>query len=145
MLEDNPEEKIVVFARFEKSAKALKSFLNDLKFRAEVYTGKQDIEQKNASLNAFIEDPNCRALIGTIGALGQGVDGLQKASRTVVFLDRDWSPELMNQAEDRLNRMGQPYPVAVYYLECAKSFDQYVGKINASKIEDIRRALSSEE
>lgn len=145
LLEDNPEEKIVVFARFEKSAKALKSFLNDLKFRAEVYTGKQDIEQKNASLNAFIEDPNCRALIGTIGALGQGVDGLQKASRTVVFLDRDWSPELMNQAEDRLNRMGQPYPVAVYYLECAKSFDQYVGKINASKIEDIRRALSSEE
>ena len=50
----------------------------------------------------------------------------------------------MNQAEDRLHRMGQQKVVRVYYLECQGSFDQSVGRINVNKAEGIRRALTSE-
>ena len=138
LLEDNPNEKIVVFTRFAKSAVALVNYLGC----AVPYIGDLSPEERALNVRLFLETPQTRALVGTIGALGQGVDGLQHASKTAVFLDRDWSPELMNQAEDRLNRMGQTRTVVVHYLECAGTFDQYVGRVNLSKAEDIRRALS---
>ena len=86
-----------------------------------------------------------QVLIGTIGAMGQGYDGLQEVSHTLIFVDRDWSPEILKQAEDRLNRMGQKKMVNIYYLECQGSFDQHVGRINFNKADDIRRALNDEE
>ena len=83
-------------------------------------------------------------LAGTIGAMGQGYDDLQRVCRLMIFIDRDWSPEIMNQAEDRLHRMGQDNPVNIYYLECQGSFDQHVGRINQNKANDIRSALNDE-
>lgn len=76
--------------------------------------------------------------------MSQGYDGLQTVSHTMVFVDRDWSPEILKQAEDRLNRMGQTQLVNIYYLECTGSFDQHVNKVNLTKAGDIRRALLDE-
>lgn len=145
LLEDNPQEKIVVFSKFENAARALKNYLGRSSLKAVLYTGKQDTTERCEGVRSFTEDPETRVIIGTIGAMGQGVDGLQQSSRTVVFLDREWSPELMSQCEGRLLRRGQRFPVIVYYLECDKSFDQYIGKVNYTKAEDIRRALQDED
>ena len=140
-LADNPTEKLVVFTKFEQSAQALGKFL---KVGSVQYTGKVSYTDRTVNLRKFQLDPNIRVLIGTIAAVGVGVDGLQKASRSAVFLDRDWSPELMRQCEDRLDRIGQQQGVNIFYLECEHSFDQYIGKINRSKTEDFRRALNDD-
>ena len=105
--------------------------------------GKNTPEENGKSKEAFVKGRG-RVLVGTIGAMGQGYDGLQEVSHTVVFIDRDWSPEICKQAEDRLHRMGQTKPVNVYYLECTGSFDQHVGRINLNKADDIREALRDE-
>ena len=55
------------------------------------------------------------------------------------------SPEIMEQAEDRLHRKGQDNPVCIYYLECTGSFDQHVGRVNRNKAADIREALKNED
>jgi SWI/SNF-related matrix-associated actin-dependent regulator 1 of chromatin subfamily A len=140
MCEDNPDEKFVVFTRFEKSASALGEFLQTRGISSVQLTGKLKDADKEANKKQFIEG-DARVLIGTIGAMGQGTDGLQYASHTAIFIDRDWSPEIMKQCEDRLNRRGQKYKVNIYILECEKSFDQYVGKVNQHKADDIREAL----
>ena len=139
-VEDNPTERFVVFTKFSKSARALSQYIKN----SVLFIGEMPTPDRAESVKRFQEDPKVQLLIGTIGAMGQGVDGLQDVSRAAIFLDRDWSPELMRQAEDRLHRMGQKSVVQVYYLECAKSFDQYVGKINQNKTDDIRRALKDE-
>lgn len=144
MCKNNPTEKIVVFSVFERTATALKLFLEDNSIRANTITGKQKAEINEKSRSTFIEG-NSQVLIGTIGAMGQGYDGLQEVSHTLIFIDRDWSPEILKQAEDRLNRMGQKKMVNIYYLECQGSFDQHVGRINFNKADDIRRALNDEE
>lgn len=141
---NNPKEKFVVFSVFEKSIAALTAYLNDNGVSAVSITGKNTAEQNEMSKRMFV-DRNVQVLAGTIGAMSQGYDELQKVCRLMVFLDRDWSPEIMNQAEDRLHRMGQNNPVNIYYLECQGSFDQYVGRVNAHKAADIREALASEE
>ena len=84
-------------------------------------TGKLKDVDKEENKKEFIEGI-ARVLIGTIGAMGTGTDGLQYASHTAIFIDRDWSPEIMKQCEDRLNRRGQKYKVNIYVLECEKSF-----------------------
>lgn len=141
LVADNPDKKVVVFTKFEQTASALCRYLGNT---AMPYTGKQSIAERHDTIRAFSTSPEIQVIVGTIAAMGQGVDGLQQSSSTAVFIDRDWSPEIMRQAEDRLNRMGQTGPVNVYYLECEKSFDKYVGKVNATKSDDIRRALRDE-
>ena len=142
---DNPEEKFVIFTRFEKTASGLWEYLTKNGVRSVQLTGAVDDRQREVNKNTFIKDTGCQLLIGTIAAMGQGTDGLQEVSHVCIFIDRDWSPEIMNQCEDRLNRFGQKYPVQSYVLECEKSFDQYVGKINQHKASDIREALGNDD
>ena len=144
MCEDNPDEKFVVFSRFEQSARALGEFLKTQDIKSVQLTGQVKDAIKELNKKQFIAG-DARVLIGTIGAMGQGTDGLQYASHTAIFIDRDWSPEIMKQCEDRLNRRGQQYKVNIYVLECEKSFDQYVGRVNQHKADDIREALQRDE
>lgn len=142
--ENNPTEQLLVFTVFEQTASALSTWLFNKGVRAVSITGKKKAYENEQSKVCFLKG-KAQVLIGTIGAMGQGYDGLQEVCKTVVFVDRDWSPEIMNQAEERLHRMGQTRQVNVYYLECQGSFDQSVGRINVNKAEGIRRALESED
>ena len=143
LCKNNESEKIVVFSVFEKSVSGLVSYLIENGVSAVSITGKNKQEENEINKSAFI-DRDVQVLAGTIGAMGQGYDGLQNVSHTLVFIDREWSPEIMAQAEDRLHRMGQSSPVNIYYLECQGSFDQHVGRINKTKADDIRRALQDD-
>lgn len=142
--ENNPEEHFVVFTVFEQTAEALSQWLFHKAVRAVTITGKNKAIVNERNKMWFLNG-KAQVLIGTIGAMGQGYDELQHASRVVIFIDRDWSPEITKQAEERLHRMGQKHLVRVYYLECQGSFDQHVGRINDNKSEGIRRALQSDE
>lgn len=146
-LKNNPEERVVVFSVFEKTVSALVDYLESNNIPAVKITGKMKPRDNEISKLKFTSRNKnyARVLAGTIGAMGQGYDGLQKVSHTVVFIDRDWSPEIMKQAEDRVSRMGQTKLVNVYYLECRGSFDQHVGRINRNKADDIREALNDDE
>ena len=144
MCEDNPEEKFVVFSRFEQTARALGEFLKTRDITSVQLTGQVKDAVKELNKKQFI-DGKARVLIGTIGAMGQGTDGLQYVSHTAIFIDRDWSPEIMKQCEDRLNRRGQKFKVNIYILECEKSFDQHVGRVNQHKADDIREALQRDD
>ena len=141
MCEDYPERKLVVFTRFEKTASALSKYLSKNNIVSVQLTGTISDKQREINKKSFIKESRVQVLIGTIAAMGQGTDGLQEVCNNCIFIERDWSPEIMEQCEDRLNRFGQKLPVFSYILECEKSFDQYVGKINQHKADDIREAL----
>lgn len=142
--QNNPEERFVVFTVFEQTTEALYRWLFSKAVRAVTITGKNKASINERNKMCFLNN-KAQVLIGTIGAMGQGYDELQHVSRVAIFIDRDWSPEIMNQAEERLHRMGQNHLVRVYYLECQGSFDQHVGRININKSEGIRRVLQSED
>lgn len=142
-LDSNSDKRVVVFSRFAETVKALKEYLEKKKIQCAMIIGAVKSEDRVAEKERFIKGA-ARVLLGTIGAMGQGLDGLQKVCSTVVFVERDWSPALQEQAEARLLRQGQERLVEVYYLECKDTVDMYVGKINVKKTEDIRRALGDE-
>lgn len=138
----NPDEKFVVFSRFAEITKALSEFLKSKGIGCTTYIGSMNDQQRENSKRQFITDPTCRVIAGTIGALGTGVDELQEACHICVFIDRDFSPEINQQCEDRLHRMGQQKSVLCYYLECNSTVDNKISKVNLERAEDIRKALN---
>lgn len=144
VLENNPEEKFVIFTKFAKVATNLIQYLDAHKIKGTKYIGEMSSEERFESVQHFQRDAECRVFVATIGSAGVGLDGLQQVCRQAIFIERDWSPEIMNQAEDRLNRPGQKHQVQISILECARSYDQKIGKVNMKRADDIRRALQDE-
>lgn len=128
-------EPMIVYSRFASTAKALQEYLG--KDICELYIGDMDAKKREAAKQNFIKSDYVKVLVGTIGALGVGVDGLQNKSHTAVFLDKDWSPSLNEQAEDRLNRFGQKEQVNVYCLRMKHSIDMHVEDVIKHKSDDV--------
>jgi len=78
------------------------------------FTGEESPAQKDAAAQDFISGRS-KLLIMSLRA-GAGIDGLQKACRTVVFGEIDWSPACHEQFVGRILRDGQTDPVFAYYL-----------------------------
>lgn len=141
ILETLPNEKIVVFSNYAEPLINLRTYLKKNGFNGATYTGRQSAEERFIAKQTFISKPDCRILVGTIGALGVGVDELQTVAHICIFLDRHPSPEINAQCEDRLRRMGQRHEVLCYYLECDKTIDKKVARVSLERAEDIKKAL----
>ena len=62
-------------------------------------------------------------VVGTIAALGTGVDGLQRHGSSVVMLDRDWTPAINDQCIGRRRRSGQTEQVSVHHIVAEGTID----------------------
>lgn len=143
MLTDNPEVKVVVFTRYKTTVYQLASLLEDHDIDTRVITGDVTETDREVAKMDFIERAQVRVLCGTIGAISESIDGLQRVSNLAIFVDKDWNPETNNQAIGRLARIGQKASnVQVFSLVCKDSIDEKVGKVNIEKIKDIRTLIN---
>lgn len=140
-LEDNEGEKVVIFSKYAEAAKALDMYLSSKKIGCCLYIGEMSGKVRTAAKDAFVQLPAKRVLIGTIGALGTGVDGLQHVCRNVIFLDRDYTPGLNEQAEDRVNRSGQTGMTNIWILHMKHTIDEHVEGIQSKKASDIEEVF----
>lgn len=99
----NATGKVVIFAHHKEVVKELKKELGD---EAVVLVGDTKIEDRQAAVDAFQNDPKILYFIGSIKAAGVGIT-LTAASH-VVFAELDWVPGNISQAEDRCVLEGQP-------------------------------------
>lgn len=115
-------EKVLVAGWHREFWSILQEKLADLK--PVMYTGTESPTQKEESRRAFIEGDS-KVLLMSLRA-GAGLDGLQKACRTVVIGELDWSPAMHEQFIGRIHRDGQPDPVAAYFLIADEGSDPIV-------------------
>lgn len=94
------------------------------KFNPVMFSGSETIKQKEDALNNFI-DGNARVLLISLRS-GAGIDGLQKSCNTIVHAELDWSPHVMDQLNDRLDRDGQKNHVNAYYLTVPDGSDPFI-------------------
>ena len=88
-------------------------------------------EDREKHKSAFINDPERRVMIGTIGALG--TSHTLTVARNVIFYDSPWNPASIEQAEDRCHRPGTKDTVFVYTLVTRDTVDEKVHKILSNK------------
>lgn len=105
-LKDNPDKKFVVWSASKKFCYLLQQRLNEHGIGSHVLSGDSPQWQRDSMVADFEKDSK-QCFIGVIAAAGEGIDGLQNATDTAIFMDRSWSTKANKQAEDRLHRPGQ--------------------------------------
>ncbi len=111
-------EKLIVFATHKATVHALERQYGNI---ATKVVGGMSADAKNASVEAFQNDPNVRLFIGNIQAAGVGYT-LTAASH-VAFLELPDGPEMIKQCEDRAHRIGQTNAVNIYFLLAERTID----------------------
>jgi SNF2 family DNA or RNA helicase len=117
---DESEESIVVFSRFKQLVNLASRRLDSASISYVTLTGDTGQAVRRLNVDRF-QKGDVRVFVGTLGAGGIGIT-LTRAS-TVCFLDRDWSPALNLQAEDRLHRIGQTNAVQVIDIVARNTVD----------------------
>lgn len=122
-------DKVIVFAHHHDVIDALQEGLKE--YGAVHITGDTKVETRQRRIDQFQEEPDCRVFIGSIGAAGVGVT--LTAASTVVFVELDWVPGNVSQAEDRAHRLGQFNSVLIQHLVIARSIDSRLTEILIQK------------
>ncbi len=129
-------DKIVVFAHHRD---VLDKIYAEFKDEAVLLTGDTPVEERKDIIDHFQSDPNCKLFIASIKAGGIGIT--LTASSTVIFVELDWTPAIISQAEDRCHRIGQENAVLVQHLVVNGSIDSKIAKMCVRKQEVITEAL----
>ncbi len=132
LIEDMQGKSVVAFTSFKSTASALKDALKKAGVASVTFTGDDDVEARDKAVSSFRSGWS-QVLIGTYGALAEGVDGLQDVSHHVILVDMDWSPEIERQAIRRLVRDGQELQVIVHRFVVADTIDQDILQVQERK------------
>ena len=139
-LEDNPEEKLVVFSNSKQYLYILREALSD--YGALMITGDQKDELRYDNQDAFQEDDDHRVILLTYGA---GCEGhtLTRAN-TLIRADMAWSPEINAQAAGRVHRITQTKEVDIIDLKAKDTIDENVFEILKVKQKKIDETWGKE-
>lgn len=77
-----------------------------------------------------------KLLIGHPGSAGHGLDGLQDSGCIVVWFGLNWSLELYDQMNGRIDRQGQKQPVSIIRILCNDTVDLAVADAIERKTDD---------
>lgn len=125
--------KIIIFAHHHNVINAIHEEFKDCSV---VLTGQTPSNQRQGIVDAFQRHDKIRLFIGNIQAAGVGLT-LTAASH-VMFVEFDWVPGNVAQAEDRAHRIGQEDNVLVQFFVLENSIDAYMARtiIEKFKTED---------
>ena len=134
-VEDNQDQKIIVFSMFTSFLKKLKDKLGD---KAVMLTGEQNQTEKQRSVDA-IQTGNAKVMLANIIAGGVGWT-LDKAD-IIIFTDVSYNPMDNAQARDRFvpTKTDVEYGgKEIIYLEMNKSVDKSIRRLLDKKIDIIK-------
>lgn len=106
-------------------------------------TGDTSAQEREDAVMRFQTQPECRILVCNIRAGGVGIT--LTAASDVLFVEQDWNPGVHDQAEDRINRMGQKEPCTAWYLLGQESIDEDIHDLIEQKREVVIAGTDGEE
>lgn len=134
-LSRSSNDNIVIFAHHKDIIERLAQHFGD---DAVVLSGDTKMDDRGRIVKEF-QDGQKRFFIGGLKAAGAGIT-LTRAN-TAVFVEIDWVPATMSQAEDRLCRIGQKKMVHVIHLVLNNTLDVNMSQRVIAKQNTIDKAL----
>lgn len=118
-------KKVVIFSQWTQITDIINLRLRK-KYKGVTITGQTNDAERQVNVNQFQTNPECKFIVGTIGAMGTGLT--LTAGTIEIFTDEPWNQALKDQAEDRCHRVGTTENITIYTLLCKNTIDE---KINA--------------
>eukprot|EP00743_Colponemidia_sp_Colp-15_P012994 GILK01014951.1.p1 GENE.GILK01014951.1~~GILK01014951.1.p1 ORF type:complete len:926 (-),score=132.15 GILK01014951.1:44-2776(-) len=134
--------KFLLFAHHIEVLDAVEQVVSRLKVGYIRVDGSTSQQQRHSGVERFQTDDNCKVAILALTAAGQGLT--LTAASTVVFAEMHWTPGVMQQAEDRVHRIGQQRSVNIHYLFGKLTLDQTIWPKLQKKLEVVSSTLDGQ-
>ncbi|EAW17679.1 putative nucleosome remodeling complex ATPase subunit (Snf2h) [Aspergillus fischeri NRRL 181] len=125
------ETKVIVFSNFDQCLNLCEDLVMMLQGSNRVFEyarldGRTTGPWRKVMVHLFQNDPRYKVFLISIRAGGEGLN--LTSSSVVVFLDEDWNPQVMRQAEARVHRIGQTRPVVIYKLRSTGTVEEQMSR-----------------
>jgi SNF2 family DNA or RNA helicase len=131
--------KVVFFAKHIDVMDAAEATFERRGLRYSSIRGEQTSRVRQASIDAFVKDPEVSIVVCSLTAAGVGLN-LQVASN-VVLAELSWTAAEQTQAIDRVHRIGQDQPVTAWRILASQTIDARIAELIDSKAGLAARAL----
>ena len=119
-------KKVVIFSNWTQMTTPIRERL-EKKYYCVAITGELNAEARETAKNEFQNNPECKVIIGTTGAMGTGLT--LTAGTVEIFLDEPWNRANKEQAEDRCHRVGTTMNVTIYTLMAKNTIDERIHEL----------------
>lgn len=130
---DGNADKIVLFTYHREVLEGLRRGLSD--FTPMSVAGGDGPARREAAVNRFRDDSQCRVFIGQIIAAGTAID--LSAASNALFVESSWVPGENAQAVMRLQNMNQDRKVTARFIGMAGSLDEQIQRVVRRKTRDL--------
>ncbi|KAK1963536.1 SNF2 family domain-containing protein [Colletotrichum sublineola] len=134
-----PNDKIIIFVEFIKTAVLLGIVLNLEGIPFVYLNGKLTSTEKLKAVETFKTKPQVKILIASMKVGGQALN-LTCANR-VIQVDSWWNEAAGDQANGRVNRMGQLKPSHAVVIKARGTIDEHITDLQNRKTEEIEHIL----
>ena len=123
-------KKVVIFSNWTQMTDIIAARLRK-KYKGVVITGQTADVERQVNVNHFQNNPDCKYIIGTIGAMGTGLT--LTAGTVEIFLDEPWNMALKEQCVDRCHRISQKENITIYTIMCKDTIDERIHELVEKK------------
>jgi len=129
------DKKLVVFAYHIEVQEALFGALSSNGIPVLSITGDMSIRARRDAIHQFQVDPTSMVIICSLRASQTAIT--LTAAQNALMSELDWTPSSLEQAEDRLHRIGQLGQVEITYMRAVNTLDDRMISIIDSKRKKI--------
>ncbi|KAG2267335.1 hypothetical protein Bca52824_061890 [Brassica carinata] len=131
MVERDGSAKAIVFSQFTSFLDLIHYTLGKCGVGCAQLVGSMSMGARDAAINRFKEDPDCRVFLMSLKAGGVALN-LTVASH-VFMMDPWWNPAVERQAQDRIHRIGQYKPIRVVRFIIENTVEERILKLQKKK------------
>ena len=139
---ESSSDQVVIFSTTQLCIERTCKFLNSLAYDSRYIHGGVSTEDRKNILDDF-DNGKFRVLVISFGVGGVSLN-LSSAS-IGIFMDLPWTPMVLQQAQDRLHRIGQKRNVQIIKLQSVGTIDERIEDLLVHRLqyeEEIFRSLS---
>lgn len=133
-------DKLIMFGYHSDVVKKIAEELGD--YNPALIYGKTPVKKRQLEVDRFQEDEDCRIISCNLQAAGVGFT--MTRAHDVAFAEGDWTPTLIEQAEDRACRIGQTAEkIMSFFLVANGSLDARIAQAAKEKEDNISRTMDT--
>ena len=138
ILEEDPDEKILIFTQFIKTQEFLQRILGSMGYEVATFNGQMNLIRKEQEVRRF---KHSVPIMITSEAGGEGRNF--QFAHIMVNYDLPWNPMKIEQRIGRLDRIGQHHPVQIYNLYNEDTIEEGILDVLEKRIDLFTKSVGS--